>query len=203
MTLNSSQTKYFNMKLVSTLLLGLFLSTSLIAQEEKKNITSEDLPGMDSLNNVVVVGQIDFQQDLFALEINLTTLFNQHGIKTKSSLNVVKQGASATSLANDSIQNLLKEQGFDTYMLISVRGYDRKFKPSTNILSLNKNLTSEHLFPLYRDDIVSVTFEITFYKDGEPVENRLIKIGTVGSQESVLKKLNKKMSKLIEKEWKA
>ncbi|SFT81557.1 hypothetical protein SAMN05216474_2502 [Lishizhenia tianjinensis] len=191
------------MKLVSTLLLGLFLSTSLIAQEEKKNITSEDLPGMDSLNNVVVVGQIDFQQDLFALEINLTTLFNQHGIKTKSSLNVVKQGASATSLANDSIQNLLKEQGFDTYMLISVRGYDRKFKPSTNILSLNKNLTSEHLFPLYRDDIVSVTFEITFYKDGEPVENRLIKIGTVGSQESVLKKLNKKMSKLIEKEWKA
>ncbi|MDX1446826.1 hypothetical protein [Lishizhenia sp.] len=191
------------MKLLASLFLGLFLSTSVYSQADTTKITSEDLPGMDSLSNVVVVGQIDFQQDLFALEINLTTLFNQYGIKTKSSLNVVKQGASATSMANDSIQNKLKEEGFDTYLLISVRGYDRRFKSSTNILSLNKNLTSEHLFPLYRDDIVSVTFELTFYKDGKPVENRLIKIGTVGSQEAVLKKLNKKMAKLIKKEWKA
>lgn len=203
MMLNSSPTKFFNMKLLASLLLGLFLSTSVYSQADTTKITSEDLPGMDSLSNVVVVGQIDFQQDLFALEINLTTLFNQYGIKTKSSLNVVKQGASATSMANDSIQNKLKEEGFDTYLLISVRGYDRRFKSSTNILSLNKNLTSEHLFPLYRDDIVSVTFELTFYKDGKPVENRLIKIGTVGSQEAVLKKLNKKMAKLIKKEWKA
>ena len=203
MMLNSSPTKFFNMKLLASLFLGLFLSTSVYSQADTTKITSEDLPGMDSLSNVVVVGQIDFQQDLFALEINLTTLFNQYGIKTKSSLNVVKQGASATSMANDSIQNKLKEEGFDTYLLISVRGYDRRFKSSTNILSLNKNLTSEHLFPLYRDDIVSVTFELTFYKDGKPVENRLIKIGTVGSQEAVLKKLNKKMAKLIKKEWKA
>lgn len=191
------------MKLFLTLIVGLIVSTSLFGQEEKERITSEDLPGVDSLENVVVVGQIDFQQDLFALEINLTSLFNQYGVKTKSSLNIVKQGASATSLANDSIQNILKDQGFDTYLLISVRGYDRKFKPSTNILSLNKNLTSEHLFPLYRDDIVSVTFELTFYRDGEPLENRLVKIGTVGSQDAVLKKLNKKMAKLIKKEWKA
>lgn len=191
------------MKLFSTLLLTLCLSFGLSAQEEDQKITAEDLPGVDTLTNLVLVGQIDFTQDLYALEINLTSLFNSYNIKTKSCLNIVKQGASANSLANDSIQNLLKEQGYDTYLLISVRGYDRKFKPSTNILPLNKNLLSEHLFPLYRDDIVSVTFELTFYKDGVPVENRLIKIGSVGSQEAVIKKLNKKISKLIRKEWNA
>lgn len=191
------------MKLFSTLLLTLCLSFGLSAQEEDQKITAEDLPGVDTLTNLVLVGQIDFTQDLYALEINLTSLFNSYNIKTKSCLNIVKQGASAKSMANDSIQNLLKEQGYDTYLLISVRGYDRKFKPSTNILPLNKNLLSEHLFPLYRDDIVSVTFELTFYKDGVPVENRLIKIGSVGSQEAVIKKLNKKISKLIRKEWNA
>lgn len=195
--------KFFNMKLFSTFLLTLCLSFGLSAQEEDQKITAEDLPGVDTLTNLVLVGQIDFTQDLYALEINLTSLFNSYNIKTKSCLNIVKQGASANSLANDSIQNLLKEQGYDTYLLISVRGYDRKFKPSTNILPLNKNLLSEHLFPLYRDDIVSVTFELTFYKDGVPVENRLIKIGSVGSQEAVIKKLNKKISKLIRKEWNA
>lgn len=183
------------------LLTILSISLLTIGFAQDKEISTDSLPGLDKLENVVIVGQLDDKQDLFALEINLTQLFSENGVKTKSSLNIVKQGATGKSLANDSVQKVLKTKGFDTYMLISVRGYDRRFRPSTKVLEFNDALLSEHLFPIYRDDIVSVTFEITFYRDGKPLENRLIKVGTVGSEESVMKKLNKKLAKLIKKEW--
>lgn len=155
-----------------------------------------------NLKNVLVVGQLDKPEDRFTLEINLTELFTSNGVKAMASLNVLKEGTNAAVLATDSISKMLKDKGIDTYVLVSVRGYDRKFKPAKNHEPLAEELASGHLFPLYRDEISSVTFEFSFFRNGEYVGYDLVKLGPVGSRDAVLKKFRKKIAKRINSNWK-
>jgi hypothetical protein len=153
------------------------------------------------LTNTIVVAQQDKPEDRYSLEINVLQLLASRGINTKASLNIVKQGGSPLILSEDSIQKQVLNEGFDTYMLISVRGYDKKFKPSTNVLPLEDELNAGHLFPLYREEVTSVTFSVTFYRNNVPVHYELIKTGNVGSRDSVLKKFIKKLDKKLQKSW--
>lgn len=154
-----------------------------------------------NLDNVLVIAQQDKQSDRYSLEVALLQMFNQYNIKTKASLNVLKQGGSADVLLTDSLQNKLKSEGIDTYMLISVRGYDKRFRPADEINSFEEEIKAGHLFPLYRENATSVTFSITFYRNGKPVHYELIKTGTVGSKDAVIKKLLKKMERSLRKDW--
>jgi len=149
------------------------------------------------LTNALVVGQLDKPEDRYTLEINLTELLINHGVKSVASLNILKQGASPAILSSDSIKQMLKAKGIDTYVLVSVRGYDRKFKPAVKHDSLSVELSNGHLFPLYREEIVSITLEFNFYRNGEFVAYDIIKLGGIGSREAVLKKFRKKISKRI------
>lgn len=155
-----------------------------------------------NLTNALVIGQLDKPEDRFTLEINLTQLLAENGIKAMASLNVLKQGASPELLATDSIQGMLKAKGIDTYVLVSVRGYDHKFKPSKRHETLPVELSSGHLFPLYRDEISSITFEFKFFRNGEFVGYDLMKVGGVGSRDAVLKKFRKAVAKRLPKSWK-
>lgn len=166
-----------------------FFSSFLFAQEK-----------MD-LSNVLVIAQQDDPSDRYSLEVALLQLFNSYDIKTKASLNVLKQGGTAEVLLSDSLQKKLKKEGIDTYMLISVRGYDKRFRPADEVNSLEEEINAGHLFPLYRESATSVTFTITFYRDGNPIHSKLIKTGTVGSRDAVIKKLLKKMEKSLRKSW--
>lgn len=154
------------------------------------------------LKNVLVVGQLDKAEDRFTMEINLTQLLAENGIKAMASLNILKEGTSPEVLASDSIQNALKAKGIDTYVLVSVRGYDRKFKPATRHESLAAELAIGHMFPLYRDEISSITFEFKFYRNGEYAGYDLVKVNNVGSRDTVLKKFRKAITKRLAKAWK-
>ncbi len=154
------------------------------------------------LENVVVVGQLDKSEDRFTMEINLTEMLTSNGVKAISSLNVLKEGSSSSQLNNDSIQKVLLDKGFDTYVMVSVRGCDRKFKEAKNHLNFKDELNSGHMFPLYRDDISSVSFEFLFYRNGEIVGYDLIKISGVNSRDTVIKKFRKKIEKRIVSKWK-
>lgn len=154
------------------------------------------------LQNVVVVGQLDKSEDRFTMEINLTEMFASNGVKAMASLNILKEGSSVALLANDSIQAVLKEKGFDTYVMVSVRGYDRKFKDAKNHLKMEEELNSGHMFPLYRDETSSISFEFLFYRNGEVVGYDLIKVGGVNSRESAIKKFRKKVEKRMVSKWK-
>ncbi|MEX1191098.1 MAG: hypothetical protein WED10_10900 [Brumimicrobium sp.] len=178
------------MKLVSLIITSLFIVSSVFSQEEEFK-----------LDNVLIVAQQDKQTDRYTLEVSLMQLFNQYNIKTKASLNVIKQGGSPDILLNDSVQESLKAEGIDTYMLISVRGYDKRFRRSEEMKPLEEELKAGHLFPLYREEATSVTFSITFYKNEEPVHYELIKTGSVGSKDAVIKKLIKKADKSLRKDW--
>lgn len=169
----------------------LLSSSAAMAQTKKLNLT-----------NAMVVGQLDKPEDKYTIEINLSELLASYGIKTMASLNVLKQGSDPEMLASDSIKNVLRANGIDTYVLVSVRGYDRNFKPATKHADLATELATGHLFPLYRDEAVSVTFEFIFYRNGEFAGYDLVKLGGIGSRDGVLKKFRKKIGKRIRKSWK-
>ncbi len=153
------------------------------------------------LTNAFIVAQLDRPEEKFSLEINLAELFSEQGVTVFPSLNILKQGQNPTVLASDSVTSILKNKQLDTYVLVSVRGYDRNYRKKSNLTSLLEELSSSHLFPLYRDYIVSLTIEFLFYQNGNQVYSDLLKIKNINNKDSVLKKLHKKLPKLIHK-WK-
>ena len=104
-------------------------------------------------------------------------------------------------LASNSMTQVLKAKGIDTYILVSVRGYDRKFKPTTSIDNLFKSLELGSLFNLYQTDIVSVSFEFKFYRNGEFITSDIVKCANVSDRETVLKRFRIKVGKRISSKW--
>jgi hypothetical protein len=176
------------MKTTFTLLSLLFIAFTGISQ---------DL----NLRNALVVSHIDNQQDRFTLEVAVSEVLSQNGVKNAVSLNLVKQGGDPQVLLTDSIKQILDAQGINTFMVVSIRGYDRKFKTTTKQLTLAEDLAADNLFSLYKPDIVSVSMEFHFYREGRLVYADIIKIGGVSSRESVMKKFRRKLSKRVRK-WK-
>lgn len=177
-----------NALLISFLFLGASFS---FAQKRALNLT-----------NAVIVSHLDKPEDRFSLEIALSEAMASSGIKNTVSLNLLKQGGNPQILIQDSMTRILSEKGFNTLMLVSVRGYDKKFQSSSENFNLQEDLAAENLFPLYKEDIVSVTFEFHFYREGQLVYTDMIKIGGASSREKVLRKLRKALVKKVNKKWK-
>lgn len=154
------------------------------------------------LKNALVVGQMDNPEDRYSIEINLTEMLVSNGVKAMPSLNVMKMGGDAMILSSDSISQLLKAKGIETYVLVTVRGYDRKFKISEKQGDLKAALSTAGLFDLYRMDIVSISFEFKFFQNGEYVFGDMVKMGNISDRETVLKKFRNKVGKRIAKKWK-
>ena len=160
--------------------------------------SQEDL----NLTNVLIIGLQEKVSDRFTLEIALLDVMHENNINAKSSINVLKQGERQAILASDSLQRKLKRDDINTYMLVAVRGYDKRFNPPSRILDLEEELNAGHLFPIWRENASSVTFTISFYRNGFPVHNELIMIRSTGSRDAVMKRLTKKISKRLRKAWK-
>jgi hypothetical protein len=154
-----------------------------------------------NLKNAVVIGQLDNTEDRYSLEINLTELLTSRGVKTIPSLNIMKIGSDSQLLASDSMKQVLLEKGIDTYILVSVRGYDRKFKPTTSKDNLFKALELGSLFNLHQPDIVSVSFEFKFFRNGEFITSDIVKCANVSDRETVLKRFRIKVGKRITSKW--
>ncbi|MCO5261066.1 MAG: hypothetical protein M9916_13085 [Crocinitomicaceae bacterium] len=153
------------------------------------------------LKNCVVVGQFDKPEDRFTIESAVTGILNEYNIKTTPSVNYVKTGGNATVLAEDSLSNILKEKGFDTYVIISVRGYDRKFKPSKVKYTFKEKLDQGTLREIYRTGAVNVSFEFAFYRNNELVATDIIKCGNISDRTSTMKRFNKKTIARVDKAW--
>lgn len=154
------------------------------------------------LKNALVVGQMDKPEDRFSVEINITELLTNAGIKASPSLNVLKLGSSAELLMTDSIKALVASKGFDTYLLISVRGYDKKFKATDKKDDLTTALGAGNLFQIYRDEVTSVSFEFMFFRNNVMVASDIVRCSNVSNRDAVVKKLRKALTKRIVKKWK-
>ncbi len=172
----------------------LFLSACLVGFAQTK------FPPL-KLNNALVVSHLDKESDQFSLEIAVSDVLSRSKVKNTVSLNVLKAGGDPQVLLTDSLTQLLTAKGINTLMLVSVRGFDNRFRPSTGNMTLAEDLAADNLFPIYKEDIVSVTFEFHFYRDGKLVYADLLKIGGINSRDKVLRKLRKKLAKKVQKDW--
>lgn len=154
-----------------------------------------------NLKNALVIGQFDRPEDRYSMEINFTDMLVQRGVKATPSLNVLKLGEDPQHITNDSIQELLKGKGIDTYVVVSVRGYDRKFKSSENQPTLSEALGQASLFALHKDDIVSISFDFKFFRNGTCVYSEIVKCSNIGDRDSVVKRFRKKVGKKLDKKW--
>jgi hypothetical protein len=173
------------------LILLLFVSTFGFGQTKNLHLT-----------NALVIGQMDKEEDRYALEVNVTELLTDAGIKAIPSLNIMKLGSDAALLATDSIQKTVTAKGVDTYVLISIRGYDKKYRISERKDDIATALNAGNLFPLYRDEVTSVSFEFLFYRNGQFVGSDIVKCGNISDRDSVVKRLRKNLVKHIDKKWK-
>jgi len=174
-------------------LLSLILFVTAYSYGQTKNL---------HLTNALVIGQMDKEEDRYALEINLTELLTDAGIKAIPSLNMIKLGSDAAILATDSIQKVVAAKGVDTYILISIRGYDKKYRISERNDDIATALNAGNLFPLYRDEVTSVSFEFLFYRNGKFVGSDIVKCGNISNRDSVIKRFRKILVKHIVKKWK-
>lgn len=153
------------------------------------------------LTNALVIAQQDDLSDRYSIEGGIVRLFTQYHIKAIPALNYIKEGGSPDVLLNDSIQKILAKKGIDTYLLVSIRGYDKKFNLSEENIPFDEALKQHNLYSLYRDGVTRVTFSLKFYRNGKVVHKELIRTGSVGSSSDVMKKLLKILAKRIEKNW--
>ena len=149
------------------------------------------------LTNALIIGQFDKQEDRFAIEVNVTDLFTSFGIKAIPSINILKQGADPLILASDTMINSLKAKGIDTYVLICVKGYDRKFKGSKSEMLLVEGLKQASIYHLYKDDITSITLEFSVFREGKRLYANTLKVGNISNRDDVLKRFRKKAPKFI------
>ena len=96
----------------------------------------------------------------------------------------------------------MKSKGIDTYVLVFVKGYDKKFKATTLRDDLLTALNTGSLFPLYRDEISSITFEFQFFRNGQMIGADVLRCSSVSNRDAVVKKLRKGLKKKIDKKWK-
>ena len=129
---------------ITLIILLLFVANFSVAQKSKN-------PKM-GLTNAVIIGQMDNSADRYSVEINMTELFSTNGVKSLASLNMIKLGSDSQQLASDSVALQVKEKGFDTFILISVRGYDKRFKANTSNEDFLTALGRANLFQLYQED---------------------------------------------------
>jgi hypothetical protein len=153
-----------------------------------------------NLTNVLIVGQMEQEDERFMLEIALTEFFAERNIKAVPSINILKQGADPSLLLTPELRADVKGKGLDTYMLVSVRGYDSRFKKTNKNDSLSVALDYGTLFALYRAEITSITFEFFIYRNDVMVKTALVRCGNISSKETVLKRLKKKLARKV-KRW--
>lgn len=179
---------------MKTLILSFVLltATSSFAQKNKAEL---------NLSNALVIGKFDNPDNRYSIEANLTELLTNLGIKAIPSINVLKLGSDPAQLASDSIQQIVKEKGIDTYVIVSVRGYDKRFKPSETKISFEEALNEGSLFDIYQEDLVSVSFEFKFFRNGEMIYSDIVKCGNISDRDSVIKRFRNKVGKRIKKQW--
>jgi hypothetical protein len=155
------------------------------------------------LSNAVVISQFDKEEDRYAMQALMVDILKGYQVKSLPLMNILKQGEDPQHLLNDSIQKILLQKGFDTYLVVNVRGYDRTFKPSEDTQTLAELLETTSIYQIYREEATSVSFEFSIYRQGQLISRQVLRCGNVSDRDSVLKRLRKRLPKKVLPLWMA
>jgi hypothetical protein len=180
------------MKTTSILItLCVFLTSSAIAQKVKH-------PKINNLKGALILVKNDKPQERFSMEANLGKLFSSYGMPILLSVNLIKEGASLSELAETKIQAEMNARNINSVLVISVRGFDTRFKPRTKIpATLEEMLKEGNLNPISVDEASSVTIEFFQYVNGKFYGYHMQRLGGASSRPKVYSRLQKRLDKLV------
>jgi hypothetical protein len=96
---------------------------------------------------------------------------------------------------------MLLKNNISTYLIVNVRGYDRRFKPSKTEVSLREMLSRTSIYHIYREEATSVSFEFTFFQKNKVVFRDILRCRNISDRDSVIKRIRKKLPKRIARKW--
>ena len=159
-------------------------------------------PKINNLKGAMILVQNDKPQERFSMEANLGKLFTSYGMPILLSINLIKEGAPLTELGETKIQAELNARNINSVLIISVRGFDTRFKPRTKIpQTLEEMLKEGNANPITTEEAASVTIEFFQYVNGKFNGYHMLRLGGASSRSKVYTKLQKKLDRLMPK-WK-
>lgn len=180
------------MKTIFTLVFLAILSNQIGFAQKSKH------PKINNLKGALVLVKNDKFQERFSIEANLGKIFSTYGMPILLSVNLIKEGASLSELAETKIQAEMNSRNINSVLVISVRGFDTRFKPRTKIPeTLEEMLKEGNLNPISMDDASSVTIEFFQYINGKFHGYHIQRFGGAGSRAKVYTKIQKRLDKLV------
>lgn len=170
--------------------LSLF-SFSTVAQKVKH-------PKISNLKGALILVKNDKPEDRFSIESNMGKMFANYGMPILLSINLIKERAPMSELGETKIQAEMNSRNINSVLVISVRGFDTRFKPRTKIPeTLAEMLQEGNLNPISREEATSVTIEFFQYVNGKFNGYHIQRLGGAGSKSKVYSRLQKRLDKLV------
>ena len=157
-------------------------------------------PKIHNLKGAMILVKNDDQQERFSMEANIGKIFSVFKMPILLSINLIKEGAPLTDLADQKIQSELNAKNINSVLVISVRGFDTRFKPRTKIPpTLAEMLQEGNLNKISYEESASVTLEFFQYINGKFNGYQMLRLGGASDRAKVYNRLQKKLNKLVPK----
>ncbi len=155
-------------------------------------------PKINNLKGALLVVKNDKFNERFSAEVNIAKIFSPFQMPMLLSVNLIKENASLSELNTAKVQGEMAAKNINSVLVVSVRGYDTRFKPRTKIpLTLEEMLEEGNLYPVTQDDISSVTIEFIQYVGGKFNGYHIMRLGSASDKQKVYKKMQKKLNRAI------
>ncbi len=171
--------------------LSLLLSSFAFAQKVSH-------PKISNLKGALILVKNDKPEERFSMESNFGKIFSTYGMPILLSINLIKERAPLSELGESKIQSELNARNINSVLVISVRGFDTRFKPRTKIpQTLGEMLQEGNLNPISKEEVSSVTVEFFQYVNGKFSGYHMQRVGGAASKTKVYTRLQKRLDKLV------
>jgi hypothetical protein len=178
-----------------TITLLLTFSTLSIAWSQKVKH-----PPINNLKGVMLLVKNDNAQERFSVEANLGKIFATFNMPLLLSINMIKQGESLKELASARVQNEMNAKNINSVLVVSIRGFDQRFKPRTKMpATLEEVLEEGNLYPLSQEEATTVTIEFIQFVNGKFNGYHMMRVGNASEKNKVYTKIQKKLNRQMTK----
>jgi len=95
-------------------------------------------PPINNMKGAMLLVKNDNAQERFSVEANLGKILATYNMPLLLSINLINQGAPLKELAGARVQNEMSARGINSVIVVSIRGFDQRFKPRLKFLLLLK-----------------------------------------------------------------
>jgi hypothetical protein len=155
-------------------------------------------PPINNMRGMMLLVKNDNAQERFSIEANLGKIFASFQMPLLLSINLINQGSPLKELAEARVQNELSARGINSVIVVSIRGFDQRFKPRTKIPEKLIDILEEgNLYPISQEDASSVTVEFFQYIGGNFNGYHMMRIGGASDRTKVYNRILKRLNRLV------